>query len=47
MHSYEIEAAIAAGDAEYDFLKRGASDYKDRWTVFRATSSAFGYITRG
>lgn len=31
MHSYEIEAAIAAGDAEYDFLKRGASDYKDRW----------------
>lgn len=32
MHSYEIEAAIAAGDAEYDFLKRGASDYKDKWT---------------
>ncbi len=32
MHSYEIEAAIAAGDSEYDFLKRGASEYKDQWT---------------
>lgn len=32
MHSYEIEAAITAGDSEYDFLKRGASEYKDHWT---------------
>jgi CelD/BcsL family acetyltransferase involved in cellulose biosynthesis len=32
LHGYEIEAAIAAGDTEYDFLKRGDSDYKDQWT---------------
>lgn len=31
MHSYEVEAAIEAGCEEYDFLKRGHSDYKDAW----------------
>src|SRR5690606_11661385 len=32
LHAFEVEAAIARGDAEYDFLKRGHSDYKDSWT---------------
>ena len=31
LHAYEIEDAIAAGATEYDFLKRGHSEYKDAW----------------
>jgi CelD/BcsL family acetyltransferase involved in cellulose biosynthesis len=31
MHSFEIEAAIESGCVEYDFLKRGRSEYKDTW----------------
>jgi CelD/BcsL family acetyltransferase involved in cellulose biosynthesis len=31
LHGYEIEAAIAAGFTEYDFLKQGGPDYKDDW----------------
>jgi len=31
LHGYEIEAAIAAGCTEYDFLKQGGPDYKDDW----------------
>ena len=33
MHSMEIQSAIDAGCTEYDFLKRGHSDYKDAWTT--------------
>jgi CelD/BcsL family acetyltransferase involved in cellulose biosynthesis len=32
MHGLEIQSAIEAGCTEYDFLKRGHSDYKDAWT---------------
>ncbi len=31
LHAYELEDAIAAGATEYDFLKRGHSEYKDAW----------------
>jgi CelD/BcsL family acetyltransferase involved in cellulose biosynthesis len=31
LHALEIQSAIAAGCAEYDFLKRGVSNYKDDW----------------
>jgi CelD/BcsL family acetyltransferase involved in cellulose biosynthesis len=31
MHALEIESAIEAGCREYDFLKRGHSEYKDSW----------------
>lgn len=31
LHGYEIEAAIATGCTEYDFLKQGGPDYKDDW----------------
>ena len=31
LHAYEIEDAIRAGATEYDFLKRGHSEYKDAW----------------
>lgn len=31
MHAYEIEDAIRAAATEYDFLKRGHSEYKDAW----------------
>lgn len=31
LHAHEIAAAIAAGCHEYDFLKRGESQYKDAW----------------
>jgi len=33
MHSLEIQSAIEAGCVEYDFLKRGHSEYKDAWTT--------------
>jgi CelD/BcsL family acetyltransferase involved in cellulose biosynthesis len=33
MHALEIRSAIEAGCHEYDFLKRGHSDYKDAWTT--------------
>ncbi len=33
MHALEIRSAIEAGCTEYDFLKRGHSDYKDAWTT--------------
>jgi CelD/BcsL family acetyltransferase involved in cellulose biosynthesis len=33
MHAFEIQHAIEAGCHEYDFLKRGRSDYKDMWTT--------------
>jgi CelD/BcsL family acetyltransferase involved in cellulose biosynthesis len=33
MHAFEIKHAIEAGCQEYDFLKRGRSDYKDMWTT--------------
>ncbi len=32
LHAYEIEDAIRAGASEYDFLKRGHSEYKDAWS---------------
>lgn len=32
LHALEVQAAVARGDAEYDFLKRGHSAYKDNWT---------------
>ncbi len=32
MHSFEVQAAIESGCEEYDFLKRGHSEYKDAWT---------------
>ncbi len=35
LHAMEIQAAIEAGDVEYDFLKRGESSYKDDWTKER------------
>lgn len=31
MHSFEVESAIESGCEEYDFLKRGRSEYKDAW----------------
>jgi CelD/BcsL family acetyltransferase involved in cellulose biosynthesis len=31
LHAHEIAAAIEAGCREYDFLKRGESQYKDAW----------------
>lgn len=31
MHAAEVEHAIGAGCTEYDFLKRGHSEYKDAW----------------
>jgi CelD/BcsL family acetyltransferase involved in cellulose biosynthesis len=35
MHSFEVEWAIKAGYKEYDFLKRGHSDYKEAWATNR------------
>lgn len=32
LHGYEMDSAIQGGAHEYDFLKRGHSEYKDSWT---------------